>query len=125
LSDDKGRFIFEDLDVWQEAVEFADECIKITEQIAIERRHYRLVEQMESACASIAQNIAEGKGRYSRKEFAHFLYIARGSLFESVTLLTIFNRRKWISDNDFQDIKIKAAILGKRINALINSIKAQ
>ena len=117
------RFSFEDLEVWQEAVDFADKCLDIIERIQTDRRHYRLVEQLESAATSPALNIAEGKGRFSKKEFVHFLYIARGSLFETVTLLVIFNRRGWIKDIEFTEVKRDAAKLGKRISSLIKAIK--
>jgi len=90
----KVKFSFEDLDVWQKAVDFADKVISIVEEIKTDRRHFRLIEQLESCTSSIALNIAEGKGRFSKKEFIQFLYIARGSLYESITVLTILNKRK-------------------------------
>ncbi len=123
MSKGDGKFAFEELDIWHEAVEFADQCLNIAENIETDRKHYRLIEQMESAATSPALNIAEGKGRFSRKEFIQFLYIARGSLFETVTLLEVFRRRNWISLEKFSNVKGHALKLGKRISALINSIK--
>lgn len=119
----EDKFSFENLDVWQEAVDFADRCLGVVEKIGSHRNHYRLIEQTESACTSVALNIAEGKGRYSKKEFVQFLYITRGSLFETVTLLIIFKRRNWISEEEFQELKKRSVRLGKRISSLINSIK--
>ena len=119
----KDRFSFEDLKVWQEAVDFADQCLDIIEKIETDRKHYRLIDQLESAATSPALNIAEGKGRFSKKEFTRFLYIARGSLFETVTLLIIFRRRDWFKEKDFAMLKRRAAQLGRRINALITSLK--
>jgi len=118
-----AKFSFEDLAVWQEAVVFADNCLELSEKVSHERRHYRLIEQLEAACTSTALNIAEGKGRFSKKEFVQFLYIARGSLFETVTLLEIFRRRTWINGSEFLSMKRSAIQLGKRISSLINSIK--
>ena len=86
------KFGFEDLEVWQKSIEFAKIVIDITDKINTNRKHYRLIEQLEASSASIAMNIAEGKGRYSKKEFIQFLYIARGSLYETLTLLMIFNK---------------------------------
>jgi four helix bundle protein len=120
---DEDRFSFEDLEVWQEAVDFADQCLKLVDKIETDRKHYRLIEQLEGAATSPALNIAEGKGRFSKKEFVQFLYIARGSLFETVTLLEIFHRRTWIDNPEFSSIKRSAIQLGKRISSLINSIK--
>jgi len=69
-------------------------------------------------------NIAEGKGRYSKKEFAQFLYIARGSLFETITLLKIFDRRGWTENARSEELYGKASELAKMLNSLINSVKS-
>jgi four helix bundle protein len=66
---DEMKFSFEDLEVWQKSIEFAYKVIQLTEKIDTDRKHYRLIENCESAASSIASNIAEGKGRYSKKEF--------------------------------------------------------
>ena len=90
MNDGKGTiFKFEELKVWQKAVIFAENVIKITDQIETPRKYFRLIEQLESASTSVAMNIAEGKGRQTTKEFIQYLFIARGSLFETVTLLII------------------------------------
>lgn len=120
----KSQFSFENLDVWQKAVEFANMTISITEQLQTERKHFHLIEQLEAASTSIALNIAEGKGRYSKKEFIQFLYIARGSLFETITLLTIFHKRGWIDISQLEQIRSFANEIGKMISALINSLKS-
>jgi four helix bundle protein len=59
--------------------------------------------------------IAEGKGRFSRKEFVQFLYISRGSLYETMTLLEIFRRKGWISDEQY----FRLAREGKEIVSMI------
>lgn len=120
---EEEKFSFEDLEVWQGAVDFADQCLDVVEGIETDRRHYRLIEQLESAATSAALNIAEGKGRYSKKEFVQFLYVARGSLFETITLLEIFRRRHWVKESEFVGLKRSAIWLGKKISSLINSIK--
>lgn len=55
------KFKFKDLLVWQESIDFADKIIETTENLETNRKHFRLVEQMESCGASIP-----GKGRYSK-----------------------------------------------------------
>ena len=117
------KFSFEGLEVWQKAVDFADKVINLAEEIQTDRKHFRLIEQLESASTSIALNIAEGKGRYSKKEFIQFLYIARASLYETITLLMIFSRKKWISDMQIDEIKVFGDQIGKMLSSLINSIK--
>ena len=117
------RFSFEDLEVWQKAIDFTDKVISFVEKIRADRKHFRLLEQLEASSASIAMNIAEGKGRYSKKEFVQFLYVARGSLYESITLLIIFHKRKWINDSDLEDAISFGNQIGKMLSSLIKSIK--
>ncbi len=120
-----SHFAFEDLEVWKRATEFANLVIDSIELLDSNRKHFRLVEQLEAAAASIAMNIAEGKGRFSKKEFVQFLYIARGSLFETITLLEIFRQRKWISEDEFARLKDEGDEIGKMISGLINSIRGR
>jgi len=122
---DKGDFGFKDLLVWQRALEFANKVIQLTENLNTEKNHYRLIEQIESASSSVSQNIAEGKGRYSAKEMRQFLYYSRGSLYETVTLLNLFALRKWITNNQLDELEAEAIEIGKMLNGLINSIKVK
>ena len=67
-------FAFEDLQVYQKALDFSVGIIDVIEDMETPRKHYRLIEQLEASCTSVALNISEGKGRFSRKEFRHFFY---------------------------------------------------
>src|SRR4030042_2579032 len=99
------KFGYEDLDVWNRAVDFAVKVIELVETVDTGRRHYRLFEQIEASSTSVSMNLAEGKGRNSKKEFVQFCYIARGSLYEKMTLLEIFRRKKWILEETFSSLK--------------------
>ncbi len=118
-------FGFKELVVWQRAVDFADLIISITNNLETKEKHYRLQEQIEAAAASVASNIAEGKGRNSKKEFIQYLYIARGSLYETITLATIFHKRKWINDDTYQNTEAVSFEIASMIKGLINSLKKQ
>ncbi len=120
---DKKLFSFQDLKVWQKAVLFAEKVIRTVDKLQTPRKHYRLIEQLESAATSVAMNIAEGKGRQTTKEFIQFLFIARGSLFEVVTLLIIFQRLNWIKKETVMEFEQMAEEITKMINALIKSMK--
>jgi four helix bundle protein len=119
------RFGYEDLDVWNKAVEFAVEVIDLVENISTDRKHYRLLEQLEASSASVSMNIAEGKGRFSKKEFVQYLYISRGSLYETMTLLEIFGRKKWISNEGYSRIEMHAKEIVSMLKGLINSIQGK
>lgn len=117
------KFSFEDLEVWQKAVDFADKVIGVVNELNGDRKHYRLIEQLESSATSVSMNIAEGKGRYSKREFVHFFYIARGSLYETITLLIIFHKRNWIDYAQLGKLKDFGGEIGKMISSFIRSIK--
>ena len=116
-------FGFEDLVVWQKSVDFAEVVILLIVEIKAPGKHYRLIEQIESSAVSISANIAEGKGRYSIKEFVRFLYIARGSLFECISRLIIAHRLGWIGGGDLAKLKAAGEEIAKMLNSLIKSIK--
>ena len=117
------RFGYEDLSVWDKAVNFSVDVITVVENISTDRKHYRLLEQIESSSTSISMNLAEGKGRFSKKEFVQYCYIARGSLYETMTLLEIFRRMNWITNEDFIKFESTGIEIASMIKGLINSLK--
>ena len=116
-------FAFEDLVVWQKSVEFAEAVIKVIDQFEAPRKHFRIIEQLEAAAINVSSNIAEGKGRFSKKEFVHYLYIARGSLFETISLLILICRLEWIEEKTLNENKCLGEEIVKMLNSLIKSIK--
>jgi len=121
--DNNRMFAFEDLLVWQKAIDFAEVVIKTIDQFDAPRKHYRIIEQLEASTISVSSNIAEGKGRFSKKEFVHYLYIARGSLFETVSLLILIRRLTWISEDKLLELKSLGEEIAKMLNSLIKSVK--
>ena len=116
-------FAFEDLLVWQKSIDFAEAVIKTIDQFEAPRKHYRIIEQLEAASISVSSNIAEGKGRFSKKEFTHYLYIARGSLFETISLLILICRLQWIEQKTLLELKLLGEEIAKMLNSLIKSVK--
>jgi len=117
------HFSFKKLKVWQKAVDFATNVISALEDLESPRKHYRLIEQLEAACTSVAMNIAEGKGRQTTKEFIQFLFIARGSLFEVITLLIIVRNLDWLSSEQVDSFQAEAEEITKMLNAMIKAMK--
>ncbi len=97
--------------------------IQTIDEINTPRKHYRLIEQLESASTSVAMNIAEGKGRQTTKEFIQFLYIARGSLFEVVTLLIIFQKAGWLESKRLIQLRELAEEITKMLNSFIKAMR--
>jgi four helix bundle protein len=109
-------FRFEQLDIWKESIEISDVLFDYAEK-ADAKKFYRFAEQLRAAGMSISNNIAEGSGSFSDKEFASFLNVARRSGFECVNILHIFERRKIITFEEKQEIRIKLLVLSKKITA--------
>lgn len=116
-------FDFENLEIWRKAIEFCDQVISLVENLNTDSKHFRLISQIEASSTSIALNIAEGKGRNSDKEFLQYLYYSRGSLYETISMLIIFQKRAWISNEDMQLMRENATILAKMLNSFINFVK--
>ena len=121
---DEFTFPFEKLEVWHLAIELADFVLKILESFPKDK-YYRLIGQTEAAVSSVAQNVAEGKGRQYKKEFIQYLYVAEGSLFELLTLVEISKRRRVIKDNEAIAIREQAETLDRKLHGLINSLRSR
>ena len=80
--------MFRNLIVWQKAMELVKAVYALTRKFPPDER-YALTDQLRRAVVSIPSNIAEGNGRSSNADYGHFLSIARGSLYETMTQLQI------------------------------------
>ncbi|MGA9558962.1 MAG: four helix bundle protein [Terriglobales bacterium] len=115
---------YRDLIAWRKACELALEIYRSTQ--AFPRAEvYGLTSQMRRAAVSIASNIAEGKGRYSQKEFVQFLFRARGSLLEIETQLHIAHELSYLETKTFQQIQYETVELGGILSGLIKSIQKE
>ena len=122
MNTEETQSSYRDLAVWQKSLAFANQVIQMIDSLETDRKHYRLLEQLEAAVTSVPMNIAEGKGRESKKEFVHFLYISRGSLYETLTLLEIFQMRGWLSSENFHSLEHQSNEIAKMLKGLINSV---
>jgi four helix bundle protein len=93
-----SKFRFQDLDIWKQSIEIADELFDIADTLE-KNRLFRFSEQLRGAAMSMSNNIAEGSGSEWKKEFKNFLNIARRSAFENANILIILNRRKLLNDD--------------------------
>ncbi len=83
---------------------------------------YGLAAQLRRAAVSVPSNIAEGQGRLSKKEFKHFLSLARGSLLEVETQVLIAADLHYLSSEIAHDLETQAQEVLRIINALMNSL---
>ena len=113
---------FKDLEVWRVSMDLVVKVYEITREFP-KNEQFGLVAQLQRSAVSIPSNIAEGTGRGTRKDFAHFLDQARGSLFEVITQLEICRSLNFGDLDKINAIQMEYEILGMRINALIRTMK--
>jgi len=114
-------FAFEKLLVYQKAVDFADHVLATTEQFP--RGYGFLADQLNRASVSIAANIAEGNGRFTKPDRKNFFGIARGSIQECVPLLDLAARRQLIHEPAHREFRERLDELGKMISGLISGLE--
>lgn len=81
---------YKDLQVWKNGIEISKEAYKIASHLPKEEI-FGLTSQIKRSSVSIPSNIAEGRGRGTRKDFAQFLHIAQGSLLELETQIILIS----------------------------------
>ena len=115
---------YQDLRVWQLAMQLAGLIYQATEHFP-QRERFGLISQIRRAAVSVASNIAEGKGHRSDREFLHFLYHARGSLFEVETQLLLGKQLNYISEKETSDIQRTITATARSLTGLINALSDQ
>ena len=107
-------FKLEDIEVYRESLVLAKEIFELCKNPVL-KKEFSLCDQLKRACISVCANIAEGYGRKTRKDFAHFLSVALGSANELIALLDIVKIN--FSNLETDMLSSKYNILGKRIYA--------
>ena len=115
-------FPHEELNVWQEGMTLAQALYKATDDFPA-KEQFGLTSQIRRAAISVPANIAEGKGRYHKKEFLQFLYIARGSLYETMTLLQVASNLHYLSNQRAHLLEQQARDVQSKLSGLINYLK--
>ena len=114
-------FNFEKLDVWRKAIDFAGLIYSETRSFPLEER-FGLPNQLRRAAISVSSNIAEGSSRSSKSDFARFVEIATGSVFEVVSQAFIAQRQSFLSEDQFRDIYTDAEELSRMLSGLRKSL---
>jgi four helix bundle protein len=119
----KRGFNFEKLDVWRRAVDFAAFVYDCTKAFPAEER-FGITSQMRRAVVSVSSNIAEGSSRSSRQDFARFVELAVGSLYELVSQGFIARKQGLLKDSDFHKIYSASEDLIRMLSGLRNHLRS-
>jgi len=115
---------FEDLPVWNTAIELAVQVYTLTERLQFRRRR-RLRDQIERAAVSVSNNIAEGFERGTNNELLAFLYISRGSAGEVRSMLCLLERIPAFRSlvKEISALKTKAESCSRQLKAWAQSLQ--
>ncbi len=113
--EDSG-FQYRNLIVWQKAMLLSKAVYKLIDQLPATEK-YALSDQVRRAVVSVPSNIAEGCGRASNRDYAHFLAIARGSLYETMTQLELAQTLGFI--DTIKDVEELASEISRMLTSLM------
>jgi four helix bundle protein len=113
---------YQDLIVWQKAIELVVESYHLTRKLPSTER-FGLVSQIQRAAVSIPANIAEGHGRHFRGDYRQFLSIARGSLKELETHFVISERLGFLTEADLRRARALSDEVSRMLSALHRKLR--
>ena len=113
---DDSDFQYRKLIVWQKAMRFSKAVYALIDQFPATEK-YALSDQIRRAAVSVPSNIAEGCGRASNRDYAHFLSIARGSLYETMTQLELAQSLGYI--DPITDVEELASEISRMLTSLM------
>jgi four helix bundle protein len=106
-----------DLDVWQLSMEFVERIYALAKRLPDSER-YGLISQMTRAAVSVPANIAEGNARGTRRDYAQFVSIARGSLMEVETYVLLAVRLEYVRQEAVDDLLALVTRISKMLGSL-------
>lgn len=115
---------YQDLDVWKKSVRLVKTSYDLAASFPSNER-YGLISQIQRCAISVPANIAEGRGRSSKKEFLYFLKIAAGSLAELETHFFIAIEIGYLTQEFCKPFFDSAAEVGRMLNGLMNSLQTK
>jgi four helix bundle protein len=115
---------FQDLVVWQRAVEMTVKIYELTRTFPSEEI-YGLTSQLRRAAVSVASNIAEGRGRLTDGEFRQFLGLAQGSNYEVQTQLLVAKQLRFGEQERLLEAELLSLEVAKMLSSLISAVAAK
>ena len=111
------QYYFEKLHVWQNARNLINRIYKVTKEFP-NNENFHLTSQMRRSVSSVASNIAEGQGRRTKKDQAHFTSIAYSSLIELVNHLITARDQEYLEIDEYVELRKQIDKIGAQLSAL-------
>ncbi len=120
---ERPKFRFMDLEIWQDSIEVAERLFDLADGLE-PRRLYRFAEQLRGSGLSMSNNIAEGSGSSSKREFSNFLNIARRSTFENANILLVLEKRGLLGTDTVTEILDRLDHLCRKITNFQRTLRS-
>jgi four helix bundle protein len=117
-------FTYQDLDVWKQGMDLAEECYRTTGHFP-STELYGLTNQIRRAAVSIPSNVAEGHCRRTTRAYAHHISIALGSHGELETYIELCTRIGFLKQADKAHLLSSSHSVGRLLNGLYRSLEAR
>jgi four helix bundle protein len=118
----RPKFRFMDLEIWQDAIAIGGTSFDLADKLE-SKRFYKFAEQLRGSGLSMSNNIAEGSGSTSKREFSSFLNIARRSTFENANVLIVMEKRKLMNETEVTVLLQKLDRLCRKITNFQKSLR--
>ena len=116
------EFIYEKLEVWKTAVDFGIKAMKLAKEKYDDKQLPTIMQAVQEGAMNVSTAIAKGKGYPSKHDFAKHLYLSRGSVYETMTLIEILKRKAVISDDTYTEFEEMGNKTAAMLGGLIKSI---
>ena len=114
------EYSFEKLEVWKESMELVKMIYDVTKRFPVSEK-YGLTSQLRRATVSISSNLAEGTSRITNRDKAHFTTLSFSSAMEVLNQIIIVKELKYISEENYLEIRKKISKITNMLNALRKS----
>ncbi|MEW6163204.1 MAG: four helix bundle protein [Nitrospirota bacterium] len=109
------------MEIWKKSIDITERLLDITDDLE-RKKLYKFAEQLRGAALSISNNIAEGSGSNSKKEFVQFLNIAKRSCFENANMMILFDKKGYVQTQIKQAIMSELEDLCRMISGFIKTL---
>ena len=116
MAGERPKFRFMDLEIWRDAIEIAGRLFDVVDRLEA-KRLYRFAEQLRGSGLSMSNNIAEGLGSNSDREFSNFLNITRRSTFENANIVLVLEKRGLMDLEEVNEILERLDHLCRKITS--------
>ena len=116
------EFVYEKLDVWKRAVDFGMKVIAMAVEKTEDKKAAAVLQAAWKSALHVSTAIAKGKGYASKNDFAQHLYLSRGSVYETMTLLKILRKKQVLSEEHYTDLENMANQVTAMVSGLIKAL---